>query len=266
MKKKKLWRVLRILFSVYVIGGIVLYFLQDIIIFHPKPLPFSHTFNFNQPFKEINISPDGKRNVNIVQFFPNEKAKGIVLYFHGNMSNIERYAKFAPYFTKNDYEVWMIDYPGYGKTTGKRSEKTMYEDALLLYQLAIKKTTAVNIIIYGKSLGTGVASYLASSKPCKKLILETPYYSMTSMSQSYVPIYPARLLRYTFPTNEYLRKAAAPVTIFHGTGDAVIPYKQSLKLKKEFPGINLITVPKGKHNSLYQYPAVIQKLDSLLAG
>ena len=195
MKRKKLWRVFRILFSVYVIGGIVLYFLQDIIIFHPKPLPFNHTFSFNNAFKEINISPDGKRNVNIVQFFPDKKAKGIVLYFHGNMTNIERYAKFAPYFTKNDYEVWMIDYPGYGKTTGKRSEKTMYEDALLLYKLAIEKTSADSIIIYGKSLGTGVASYLASLKPCKKIILETPYYSMTSMSQSYVPIYPARLLR-----------------------------------------------------------------------
>jgi len=142
----------------------------------------------------------------------------------------------------------------------------MYADALSFYKLAMEKTTAENIIIYGKSLGTGVASYLASSKPCKTLVLETPYYSMTSMSQTYVPIYPARLLRYTFPTNEYLKVAKVPVIIFHGTGDEVIPYKQSLKLKDEFPGIELITVPKGKHNNLYQYPAVTQKLESLLAG
>ena len=266
MNKKKLWRAFRILLIVYVIGGIVLYFLQDLIIFHPEKLPLNHSFNFSQSFKEINISPDGQRNLNIVQFLPGKKAKGIVLYFHGNMTNIERYAQFAPYFTNNDYEVWMIDYPGYGKTTGKRSEKTMYGDALLLYNLAIKKTTTADIVIYGKSLGTGVASYLASSKPCKTLILETPYYSMTCMSQSYVPIYPARLLRYTFPTNEYLKTVKSPVIIFHGTADEVIPYKQSLKLKEEFPGIDLITVPNGKHNSLYQYPAVIQKLNSLLAG
>ena len=266
MNKKKLWLAFRILLIIYVIGGIVLYFLQDLIIFHPKKLSFNHSFNFSHPFKEINISPDGKRNLNIVQFLPAKKAKGIVLYFHGNMTNIERYARFAPYFTRNDYEVWMIDYPGYGKTTGKRSEKTMYADALLVYNLATENTPAENIIIYGKSLGTGVASYLASSRPCKKLILETPYYSMTSMSHTYVPIYPARLLRYTFPTNQYLKAVKVPVTIFHGTGDEVIPYKQSLKLKKEFPWIDLVTVPKGKHNSLYQYPAIIQKLDSLLAG
>src|SRR5215203_2541818 len=266
MSKKKLWRAFRNLLIFYVIGGIVLYFLQDLIIFHPKKLPLNHSFKFNQPFNEININPDGQRNLNIVQFLPEKKAKGIVLYFHGNMTNIERYAQFAPYFTKNDYEVWMIDYPGYGKTTGNRSEKTMYADALILYELAIKKAPSKNIVIYGKSLGTGVASYLASLKPCKKLILETPYYSMTSMSQTYVPIYPAHLLRYTFPTNEYLKKVKSPVIIFHGTGDEVIPYKQSLKLKNEFPEVELITVPKGKHNSLYQYPLVTQKLDSLLAG
>lgn len=266
MNRKKLWPIVRILLIIYVMGGIVLFFLQDLIIFHPRSLPLSHRFNFSQPFKEVNISPDGKRNINILQFFPERSAKGIVLYFHGNMTNIERYAKFASYFTKNDFEVWMIDYPGYGKTTGRRSEKTMYEDALLLYNLATEKTAAENIIIYGKSLGTGVASYLASLKPNKKLILETPYYSMTSMSHNYVPIYPASLLRYNFPTNEYLTKVKSPVIIFHGTDDEVIPYKQSLQLKKKIPGIELITVPNGKHNNLYEFPAVTQKLDSLLTG
>ena len=266
MKRKKLWRVLRVLLILYITGGIALYFLQDLIIFHSKPLARDYNFNFKQPFKELNLSPDGHRNLNIVQFLPKEKPKGIVLYFHGNMINIERYAQYAPVFTKNNYEVWMIDYPGYGKTTGKRSEQTMYDDALFLYQLAIKKTSAENIILYGKSLGTGVASYLASVKACKQLILETPYYSMTSMTRHYVPIYPAGLLRYSFPGFQYLKKVKVPVSIFHGTSDEVIPYSQSIKLKRELPGINLITVPNGKHNNLYRFPRVIQKLDSLLAG
>jgi uncharacterized protein len=266
MKGKKLWRVLRVLIIIYITGGIVLYFLQDLIIFHPKALPPNYAFNFKQPFKELNLSPDGHRNLNIVQFLPKEKAKGIVLYFHGNKTNIERYAQYAPVFTKNNYEVWMIDYPGYGKTTGKRREQTMYDDALLLYGLAMKKTAADNIIIYGKSLGTGVASYLASVKRCKQLILETPYHSMSSMTRYYVPVYPAGLLRYSFPSFQYLKKVKALVTVFHGTSDEVIPYSQSMKLVKELPNINLITVPNGKHNNLYNFPAVIQKLDSLLAG
>jgi hypothetical protein len=120
MNKKKLWRAFRILLGVYIIGGVVLYFLQDLIIFHPKKLPLNHSFNFNQPFKEINISPDGQRNLNIVQFLPEKKAKGIVLYFHGNMTNIERYAKVCSLLYKGMItKLWMVDYPGYGKTTGQ---------------------------------------------------------------------------------------------------------------------------------------------------
>ncbi len=267
MRRKKLGRVLRVLLIVYIIGGIVLYFLQDLIIFHPKSLPQNHRFQFDQPFTEINLKPGDNRNLNIVQFLPTgKKAKGIVLYFHGNRTNIERYARYASTFTKNDYEVWMIDYPGYGKTTGDRTEQLMYDDSMLFYELAINKTQPENIIIYGKSLGTGVASWLASKKSCKKLILETPYYSMTSMTRHYVPIYPASLMRYSFPINEYLKNVKVPVTIFHGTSDEVIPYKQSAKLKKEFEDIDLITVPGGNHNNLYQFPLVTQKLDSLLAG
>jgi alpha-beta hydrolase superfamily lysophospholipase len=66
-----------------------------------------------------------------VQFTtPGSVCKGVVLYFHGNKRNIERYASFAPYFTRNNYDVWMIDYPGFGKSTGERTEKILYRDAL----------------------------------------------------------------------------------------------------------------------------------------
>ena len=88
MNKKKLWRAFRILLGGYIIGGVVLYFLQDLIIFNPKKLPLNHSFNFNQQFNEINISPDGQRNMNIVQFLPEKKAKCIVLYFHCKIKNI----------------------------------------------------------------------------------------------------------------------------------------------------------------------------------
>lgn len=266
MKTKRLWKFLRVLVIIYIIIGIALYFIQDLIIFHPKTLSRNYSFQFNQPFKEINISPDGKRNLNFVQFFPPKKSKGIVLYFHGNKTNIERYAQFAHVFTNNNYEIWMIDYPGYGKTTGRRTEQAIYNDALLLYQLAIQKTPAKNIIIYGKSLGTGVASYVAFKNMCKKLVLETPYYSMSSITRHYVPVYPTALLRYSFPINEYLKNLSIPITIFHGTSDQVIPYEQSLKLKRDYPKIELITIPGATHNNLFQFPVVIQKIDSLLAG
>jgi uncharacterized protein len=264
--RKKRWRLLATVIVIYLVVGIILYFIQDRIIFHPKPLPQNYVFKFDEPFKEINLTVEENSNLNIIQFLTKEKAKGLVLFFHGNMTNIERYAPLAPYFTKNDYEVWMIDYPGYGKTTGKRTEQRMYSDASRFYQMAQEKFSTKNIIIYGKSLGTGVASYLASVKACKKLILETPYCNMRSMARTYAPLYPAALIKYSFPINEYLKKVKVPITIFHGTTDEVIPYKQSKKLKQELPSIELIAVPGGFHNDLYKFPLVTQKMDSLLAG
>jgi uncharacterized protein len=263
--RNKRWRLAGIVVLIYFVVGIILFFIQDRIIFHPKALPQDYVFKFNQPFKEINLTVEENHNLNIVQFFTKEKPKGLVLFFHGNMTNIERYTPLAPHFTKNDYEVWMIDYPGYGKTTGKRTEQRMYSDALQFYKMAKQKFSPENIIIYGKSLGTGVASYLASEKKCKKVILETPYYSMRSMARTYAPLYPAALIKYYFPVNEYLKKVNVPITIFHGTMDEVIPYKQSKKIKEELPKIELITVPEAFHNNLYKFPLVIQKMDSLLA-
>src|SRR4030095_6807033 len=127
------------------------------------------------PFKELNLAINEEKNISIVQFtVPDSVRKGIVLYFHGNRQNINRYAPNAKYFTKNDYEVWMIDYPGYGKSTGKRTENALYEDALQFYNLAMQTEPSEHIVIYGKSLGTGVAAQLASKRECRNLVLETP--------------------------------------------------------------------------------------------
>ena len=74
----------------------------------------------------------------MIKFFPADSVrKGVVVYYHGNKENIERYAKFANNFTKHGYEVWMEDYPGFGKTTGERTEKKMYEQALQVQKMAV---------------------------------------------------------------------------------------------------------------------------------
>jgi len=184
------------------------------------------------------------------------------LYFHGNRKNIERYAPFAVNFTRNNYEVWMIDYPGFGKSTGKRTEQMMYADAALLYKMARARFSKDSIIIYGKSLGTGVATQLASISDCKRVILETPYYSMDALLQHYAFIYPvSQMTKYHFPSYQYFKKIDALITLFHGTNDEVIPYKQALRLAKENPGVKLITIEKGKHNNLNDSPLFHQQLD-----
>ena len=159
----------------------------------------------------------------------------------------------------------MIDYPGYGKSTGKRSEKTLYEDALNFYKIAISKVSAEHIIIYGKSLGTGIAAQLASVRDCKRLILETPYYSMDALAKHYFFIYPVMpMTKYTLPTYQHFEYIKAPVCIFHGTKDAVIPYKHATWLKEKKTGTELITIEGGKHNNLNEFGLYQHKLDSLL--
>ena len=197
---------LKIIIIVYFTLGIVFYFLQDKFLFHPVPLPADYAYHFDRPFHEVNMIINKNENVNFVQFFPKDSVrKGVVLYFHGNMENINRYAKFADIFTNKSYEVWMPDYPGFGKSTGELNEKKLYQLSSLIYTLANAKYTKDNIVIYGKSLGTGIAAQLASVKDCRVLILETPYYSIPDLFSCYVPLYPTGIIsKYKIPTYKYL--------------------------------------------------------------
>ena len=262
---KKILRWTKIIAFIYVVAGIALYYFQEQILLHPEPLTGPYTFSV--PFKEVDIPINQSENLNIVQFLPKDSIrKGVVLYFHGNMQNILHYAKFADNFTRLGYEVWMPDYPGFGKTTGALTEKKLYDEALLVYKLANLRYKADSIILYGRSLGTGISSQLASVRDCRRLILETPYFSIPALFAYYAPVYPTSFMaKLKLPVNEYLMDVTAPVSIFHGTDDEVIPYSTTEKLKKILkPADEFITIEKGKHNDLNDFTLFHHKLDSLL--
>ena len=265
--KRKIFLWLKILVIIYAVGGIALYYLQDRFLFRPTPLAKDYKFDFEYPFREVNIPYNAESNINLIQFTSDSIPKGVVLYFHGNRRNIEWYVRFSEVFTKNGYEVWMIDYPGYGKSTGERTEKKLYEWSLLFYKLARANYSPDSIILYGKSLGTGLAAQLASIRDCKYLILETPYYNFPSLVDQYLPIYPDRIIKYKFPTNEYLQNVTAPVTIFHGTNDRLIRYSNANRLKPLLkPGDEFVTIEGGGHRGLTRYTEYQLKMDSLLSG
>lgn len=265
-KIRKFWKWFKIIALIYIMIGVALYFLQDKFIFHPKKLSADYIYSFDIPFRQIDLPVTATKNLSIVQFtVPDSIRKGIVLYFHGNRENINRYAPFAKNFTRNNYEVWMMDYPGYGKSTGKRKEKILYEDALTFYKMALSRMASEHIIIYGKSLGTGIAAQLASVRDCKKLILETPYYSMDALAKHYFFLYPVvPMSKFAMPTYKHFEYIKAPISIFHGTKDRVIPYKHAKKLAALKQGSELITIEKGRHNNLNDFPLYQQKIDSLL--
>ena len=267
MKRKTIYRWLKIVIILYSAIGIVLYYLQDKFLFHPEKLSNAYVYHFNVPFKEVSLPFSNSDTLDMIKFFPADSfRRGVVVYFHGNRENIERYAKFAANFTKHGYEVWMEDYPGFGKSTGERTEKKMYEQGLQVQKMAAAKYGKDSIIIYGKSLGTGIAAYVASETNNQRLILETPYYSIPSLFSCYAPIYPtSKMATYKIPLNEFLADVKYPVTIFHGTDDGVIPYRNAARLKTVLkPTDEFVTIEKGTHHNLNDFKLFKQKLDSLL--
>ncbi len=267
-KKNKWLKRLKIFILIYCGAGIALYYLQEKILLHPKKLDSSYTFSFKQPFTELNIAFNATDTLSMIKFLPEDSLrKGVVLYFHGNKNNIEHYAKFVPAFTKHGYEVWMPDYPGFGKSTGEMTEKKLYSIAYELQKMAGLKYNSDSIIIYGKSLGTAIAAYTATVKPFKRLILETPYYSVPSLFSSYAFMYPASIMSsYKLPTYEFLQEVKCPVAIFHGTGDWVVPYRSGVKLKQFLKPTDIfIKIPEGSHNNLSESAIYRHSLDSLLS-
>ncbi len=265
--KKKSYRWLKIIIVLYCITGSILYYLQEKLLFHPIPLRADSTYHFKQSFTEANIVVDAETTYNIVQFtVPDSLRKGIVIYFHGNRENINHYAEFSGNFTRNSYEVWMPDYPGFGKSTGRLSEQAMYDEALQVYKLARTKYKPEQIIIYGKSVGNGIAAQLASVRDCRKLIMETPYYSLTSLTRILFWMYPVdMLLHFKFRVHEYLTKVTAPISIIHGTKDRVTLYQNAERLKDVLkPADEFITIEGGNHTNLNSFPLMQRKLDSLL--
>ena len=264
--KRKLFRWVKILLIIYCLVGIGIYSFQDRLIFRGEAVTKDQAYNFKQSHKEVNIPYTHTSNINIVQFFTDQPVKGVILYFHGNRQNIERYAHFSEILTGNGYEVWMMDYPGYGKSTGELTEKTLYDWALTMYKLSRARFSPDSIIIYGKSLGTGIASQLAAVRDCRRLILETPYYDCPSALGQYLPIYPLRqMIRYEFPVYKHLQQVTAPVSIFHGTSDGVIRYRNANRLRPFLkPEDEFITIEWGSHNDLPTFDLYKEKIDSIL--
>jgi uncharacterized protein len=260
-------RVLAWILAVYLLIGAALYLLQKKFIFHPEPLVDDFKFTYGIPFQEMRLRINDKEMLSAVLFKADSAtAKGMVIYFHVNARNISHYAPKTKDLIRNGYSVLMMDYPTFGKSTGKLTEDVIYANALHMYEIARKSYAPDSIVIYGRSLGTAVAAQLASIRDCKHLVLEAPYYNMTEMALRLAPIYPMGLmLDYKFATSEYLPKVTAPITIIHGTDDHTIPLSSAKKLEKLLkPGDQFITIEGADHRNLDDYPQFHKAVDAAL--
>ncbi len=198
--------------------------------------------------------------------FKSGSSKGLIFYLHGNAGSLNNWGEVAKRYTELNYDVFILDYPGFGKSTGSiKSRDQLFRVIQLAYNQLKKNYKEDHIIVLGYSIGTGPAAYLASINNPGLLILQAPYYSLTDMMQHTYPIFPTFLLRYQFDTNEYLKSLKMPVVIFHGDNDGVIYYGSSLKLQQEFKqGDSLITLPGQGHNGITDNPEYIDALTKIL--
>ncbi|HSC52804.1 MAG TPA: alpha/beta fold hydrolase [Phnomibacter sp.] len=263
-------RVLKYVVLLYIVLCGLYYSYQHLLYFQPQKLDVNHalTFPMRIRFKETKMAFDANTIIDVVRFEPEiDTPKGVVLFFHGNRYNVEHYSTYAPYFTKLGYECWMPDYPGYGRSTGEISVKGLEEISIQLYKMARAKYASDSIIVYGKSLGSGVAAYLASRRDCKMLMMETPYYSLEALTREYLFMMPVSwLLRENIATNEYLPQVAAPIMVWHGTHDELIPISESAKLIPLMkPTDKFYVMPGADHNSVPASGVFAASIDSALS-
>ena len=252
---------------IYIVISIALYYLQDYALFKPEKLPEDFQFYYdNQETKEYNLTTRDGATINGLRFFPKGESKGIVLYLKGNSKSIKGWGKFAVDFTRHGYNVLMVDYRGFGKSTGRRSQKNIKRDMQVVYNKILEQTTEDRIILYGRSLGSGFAAKLASTNSPKMLVLDAPYYSLTKVTARYMPFMPLSvLIKYPLPTYKWLKYVQCPIHIIHGTNDKLIPYKSSLKLSKINPKLTkLHSVIGGGHKNLNNFESYHKMLDDIL--
>lgn len=247
-----------------------LYLFQDYLIFQSIPLEKAHRYDDFVAYDEHFITvPNGDSpadTLNALWFKPDSASKGLILYFHGNRGNLQRWGHYAKDFTAHGYEVLMIDYRGYGKSTGKPTEEALYRDARSVYDWCVAHGLHGRLILYGRSLGSAVASRLAGEVNHDLLILETPFDELRGAIRPYAgPLIPLLPLHYTFSNTEHLRTARSRVVIFHGTQDNIVPMSSAERLKPLLATpADFIVVPGGGHRNLSAFPQYQDGLKALL--
>ena len=254
MKKIVLFLILTaiVLFSLLMLGA---YLLQVRLIFHAEPLPADHEFSFKHSFEELFFNTREDTRIHGLKFHA-ENAEGVVLYFHGNSGTLDDWGHISPLFTKRNFDLVIIDYPGFGKSTGKLTENGLHQDARHIYDTLRETYRPEQIRIFGRSIGTGIAVKLASEVDCGALLLETPYFSLEQLVRSYSKNMPiGKFLRFRFDSNQYIDRVKAPIHIVHGTVDAIVPYNSG-RMLYEVAGDNatFYTIEGGTHNDLALSP------------
>ncbi len=199
-----------------------------------------------------------------------ENSRGVVIFCHGNAGNISHRVENLRLFAELGFSVFIFDYRGYGQSEGKSSEEGTYLDgeAVYTYLVETKRIRPERVVIFGRSMGAGVATFIASQQKCGALIIESAFTSVPDIGQQLYPFLPVKLLaKNSYDSKSRLPKINCPVLVAHSPDDEIIPFShgQALFAAARMPK-QFLTL-KGGHNDGYYVTgqAYFDSLDRFLS-
>ena len=247
--------------------GILLlfYFAQEFFIFHPSKTAQDFVYKFDADFKEHFFDTENNGRIHAIEFKV-DNPKGVVFYLHGNAGSIEDWGWLHRDFSNKGYNFMLMDYRTYGKSSGKLSETNLINDAQHVYDYLTKEFDESKIVVYGRSIGTGIATQIAAKNEPRTLVLESPYFNMRDVVSKVAPFLPVSLiLRFPLRSNEHIPQVDCPIHILHGKQDAVVPYQSGFRLF-EVSGdkATMYSVENGTHNDLSNFDEYFNMLEKVL--
>ena len=249
------------LLSLLAIGYLLLvaliYFWQRSLLFYPVPA--------REGIQQEPISFQN-RDISLHGWILNKGQAKAMIYFGGNSEDITNNIDLFKELFKN-FTVYLIDYRGYGNSEGEPTEQGLFSDAIAIYDQINALHPSINLM--GRSLGSGVAVYLASKREIEQLFLLTPYDSIAELAQTHYPYLPARYLaRDRFDSITYAKNIKVPVLIIAAELDRVVPYKHAEKLRDQFTGtqVSYHLIAGARHNDVTSFRRYREVIEAFIAA
>ena len=244
--KMTLTNIFLFIFVIYTLICIFLFFYQRNLMYHPEE---NNYFGDNLEVTIEKVSIETTDNINLLGWFHKKDLKNhkTIVYFHGNAGKLENRIHKLNHFRDMDVNFLIIAWRGFSGNEGNPTEEGLYIDGTSAINWLKKKgLKEEDIILYGESLGTGVATQIAQNKNFAGIILETPFTSMVEAAKNFYPYIPVGLiLKDKYENNEKIKNINIPVLVMHGEADQIVPFWMGKKI------FNLASEPKYSYFTKY---------------
>jgi hypothetical protein len=190
---------------------------------------------------------------------------GVVFFLHGNSANLKEWFIDGDFYRRANFDLVMMDYRGYGKSSGTiESEAQLHADVQAVWDAVAARYRGRAVVVYGRSLGTGLAAELAARLRPDLTILVSPYFSMRELAAVHYPWLPPSLVRYPLRTDAALSRLDRPLLLIHGDRDGLIPYDHSERLAAVAPQARLVRIEGAAHGDVHQFARYRQTVAAAL--